>query len=180
VAEQLFASGYEPEGDAVMSATFSGDNRYRYTLMRRWAERGASGDGALWVMLNPSTAGAAEDDPTIRRCIGFSKGFGFRSLTVVNLFAFRATRPRDLWAQEDPVGPDNDPTIALAAREAQTIILAWGASLNATERGRAVVDILRANAFYTQRLVCLGRTKQGGPRHPLYVKSDTKLETFHG
>ncbi len=90
------------------SAVLSECARYRYRLDRAW-ERDDHGLGTVtWVMLNPSTADADVDDPTIRRCIGFSKAWGYNALTVVNLFAWRATSPRDLCAVEDPVGPDNE------------------------------------------------------------------------
>ena len=95
---------------------------YRYTLERTW-------DGGLpcigWIMLNPSTADATQDDPTIRRCIRFSQSWGYGSLIVVNLFAHRATSPKDLFQAESPVGPNNDRYIRYTWALCGSLIAAW-------------------------------------------------------
>jgi hypothetical protein len=134
---------------------------YRYLLHRRWSDAPT----ALFVMLNPSTADDLRDDPTIRRCIGFARRWRLGGLEVVNLYALRATDPRELFAHGAPVGPDNDDAIRDAAARAQTIVVAWGAHA-ARDRARAtrVVEILRGRA-----LGCLGVNAGGTPRHPLYV-----------
>ena len=93
------------KADMERSANFSRCRRYRYALWRRWAP---GDDYGLLVGLNPSTADHRRDDPTIRRCIGFARDWGYSGLCVANLFAFRATYPRDLFAADDPVGPRND------------------------------------------------------------------------
>lgn len=168
-------------GDGIeRSALLSGDHLYRYTLERRWEPRGASGDGALWVMLNPSTADDRVDDATIRRCISFSRGFGFRSLKVVNLFALRATDPDELRKADDPIGPHNDRTLELEAKEAQQVIVAWGAQPTRWRQGRAetVTALLRGSLFYASDLKCLGRTQKGHPKHPLYLPADTELKRY--
>lgn len=164
----------------IREATLSGDGLYRYTLERRWLPRGASGDGALWVMLNPSTADHKVDDPTIRRCISFSRGFGFRSLTVVNLFALRATDPDELRRADDPIGPNNDKALELAAKEAQQVIVAWGAQPTKWRQHRAemVTALLRRSLFYASDLKCLGRTQKGHPKHPLYLPATTELKRY--
>src|SRR5882724_4976365 len=90
--------------DIGNGAVLSDCERYRYALWRRWAERPA----VLFVGLNPSTADALQDDPTIRRCIRFAKAWGYGALYMGNLFAFRATDPRAMKAEADAVGPDND------------------------------------------------------------------------
>lgn len=168
------------EGLAAGTATISDDGRYRYRLTRRWADRGAAGDGLLWVMLNPSTADADRNDATLRRCLGFSRDWGFASLTVVNLYALISTDPAGLWKAEDPVGPDNDAMIALAAQEAQAIVVAWGNNAPHPGRTRTVIDILRANSFYAQRLHCLGKTAEDHPRHPVRLPAATPMEVFLG
>lgn len=148
------------EGDAV----FSDCGRYRYLLTRRWGD----GPAATFVMLNPSTADAATDDPTIRRCIGFAKSWDCGSLNVVNLFAFRATDPRELLAATDPVGPRNDAFLHSYLPDG---VAAWGAHKMASTRARGVV-----RAFVrSSPLWCLGVTKDGHPRHPLYVRADAPL-----
>ena len=90
------------KADMERSANFSRCRRYRYALWRRWAP---GDDYVLLVGLNPSTADHRRDDPTIRRCIGFARDWGYSGLCVANLFAFRATYPRDLFAADDPVAP---------------------------------------------------------------------------
>jgi hypothetical protein len=180
VATEQLSTG---RGDGITRfAQFSYDGRYRYSLARRWAPRGASGDGALWVMLNPSTADQHEDDATIRRCIGFSKAWGMESLMVLNLFALVATDPRELLAATDPVGGDaTDKLLADGAREARAVIVAWGAwGSKFPGRVRQVEELLRSNLFYAQRLRCLGKTANGQPRHPVRLAGDTKLEVFRG
>jgi hypothetical protein len=150
------------------SAFLSPCNTYRYRLGRSWGP----GPADVWIMLNPSTADATLDDPTIRRCIGFSRSWGSGSLVVVNLFALRATDPAELAHHPDPVGLDNDEHIAFAAAGAREhggrIFAAWGAHPMAAERAHAVARLVDPTA-----LLCLGTTKAGAPRHPLYVKGDT-------
>lgn len=140
---------------------------YRYNLWRRWG----SGDICTFIMLNPSTADAHDDDPTIRRCISFAKREECEAIMVMNLFAFRATKPADMEAAEDPIGPENDVQLRdwlrSADRHGWPIIAAWGASKFAEKRGRAVASMCL--------MQCLGTTQSGSPRHPLYVKGDQPL-----
>jgi hypothetical protein len=122
-------------------------------------------------MLNPSTADALVDDPTVRRCAGFTRSWGYSSLAVLNLFALRATDPGELLDAEDPVGPGWNDHLRTAV-EADLVVCAWGASVPFA-RDREVLDMLRGVDLY-----CLGLTKQGYPRHPLYVKGDTKPQLW--
>lgn len=142
------------------SASFDATRTYRYTLGRRIADAGGR---ILWCMLNPSTADENVLDPTIRRCIGFSRGWGFGDLVVVNLFALRSTDPKALIGYPDPVGPANDAAIASEAARADCIMVAWGAHPMAAARARAVVPLF-GSAMHS-----LGVTAAGAPRHPLYV-----------
>lgn len=157
------------------------DGVYRYELTRRWAE----GPVACWVMLNPSTADADIDDPTIRRCIGFTqsweeggRGLEFGGLRVVNLFAFRATKPRKLRSVVDPIGPLNWRYVADAIEDPTTnlVVVAWGSS--APPRCPTVSDVVLAASRAGHRTRCLGTTKAGYPRHPLYVRADQPLEDW--
>lgn len=143
------------------------DGPYRYRLSRKWAE----GDRICFVMLNPSTADASEDDPTIRRCIGFAKALGAGSLEVVNLFALRATDPAELRKHPMPVGPQNMTHLMNAAFEAQMVICAWGAHAFARSRAIAVLDTLRGSGL---KPMCLRQTKSGAPSHPLYLPSSLR------
>lgn len=151
-------------------------SEYRYTLHRSVDPLHGQGFG-LFVMLNPSTADESTDDPTIRRCTGFARRFGWASYRVVNLFAIRATDPAELGALSnrgvDIVGPDNDGLISAITRSGAQLVAAWGASGPSgivAVRVRHLVE-LNAGAEWW----CLGTTRDGSPRHPLYVKGDAPL-----
>ncbi|SMG09693.1 hypothetical protein SAMN06265784_101339 [Paraburkholderia susongensis] len=126
---------------------------------------------ALFVMLNPSTADADLDDPTIRRCRRFVRLWGCRGLVVANLYALRSTDPAMLWKVDDPVGPDNDSILFNLARQYGEVICAWGANAQSERVDRVVGMFREAGA----KLLCLGTTRRGAPRHPLYVSSSTQL-----
>jgi hypothetical protein len=169
-------------------AIISEDGKYRYRL---W--RGFGGDlvrplesteprdkRVVWVMLNPSTADAKEDDPTIRKCIGFSYRWGYGGIDVVNLYGFRATKPGDLWGDKvEPVGPHNDRWImeALKCHWTGKVVVAWGAAggRRADERKQGVAALIR---FQGHTPMCLGVTREGDPRHPLMVSYKTELEVY--
>jgi len=129
------------------------------------------------VMLNPSTADAERDDPTIRRCIALAVREGFGGVEILNLFAFRATVPADLKAAADPVGPDNDRHLRDLFARHGTIVAAWG--MHGMLRGRAE-EIARMAADRGVTLTCLGRTAQGQPRHPLYVRGNSAILPLAG
>ncbi|TMG72243.1 MAG: DUF1643 domain-containing protein [Chloroflexi bacterium] len=149
----------------MSGASFSRDRRYRYRLWRRWD---AARPVVAFVMLNPSTADAARDDPTIRRCIGFARSWGYGRLEVVNLFAYRATDPRSLRHVPDPVGPANLRHLAAATARARLVIAAWGADPSANDAPA------RKRVLSRPELRCLGLTRSGAPRHPLYVPATAR------
>lgn len=157
--------------DLGSSARLSDDGLYRYELLRRWDH----GPVALWIMLNPSTADATMDDPTIRRVAGFCRRWGFGGLHVVNLFAYRTVDPRRLLDVDDPVGPENDTTLARVLLTAPLVVAAWGAHPAAPPRAAAVAE--RASRL-GRDLSCLGVTKDGAPRHPLYMPAASTLEPW--
>lgn len=153
-------------------ARLSDDGVYRWDLLRTW-DIGARQPIDTWIMLNPSTADADDDDPTIRRCIGFSKLWGAGGIRVVNLFALRSVDPNTLRRHPDPIGDHNDAAIARAvcltrASEGRTVV-AWGSHVMAVHRARHVRDLVGGP------LLCLGTTRGNHPRHPLYVRGDTAL-----
>lgn len=156
-----------------MTAIISECGQYRYLLTRPGDSLSEKGT-ALFLMLNPSTADATIDDPTIRRCRNFAKAWGCNGIAVANLYALRATNPEDLWKRADPVGPENDWRLRMLACEYTDIVCAWGANAK-PERVAAVANILTAAGG---RLWCLGTTKDGHPRHPLYVRGDQELLPF--
>jgi len=127
----------------VWSCVFSEDRAHRYILQR--SPLGLGGEGTVaWCMLNPSTADERNDDPTIRRVLGFSEAWGYERAIIVNLFAFRATDPKVMRAAADPIGPNNDAWIMRAALEARETICAWGVHGAYLERDRHVLRMLRA------------------------------------
>lgn len=154
-----------------MSAYLSEDRVYRYSLTRDIAS--LSGDGTVtFIGLNPSTADEMQDDPTIRRCIGFARRWGFARLKMLNLYAYRSTDPKGLRDPDDPVGPENLCTIAKVVGGSDLVICAWGACIAGQTWARDEVLPLIAAPH------CLGLTRQGFPRHPLYVRADTEPQPF--
>lgn len=156
-------------------ATFSECRTWRYALYRRWDE---AKPWCMFVGLNPSTADETEDDPTIRRCIGFAKDWGCGGLIMCNAYAARATKPKNLWLAADPVGPDNDGALLLCARRASLVVVAWGTHAE-SKRVSQVTDVLQQGiADKLMPVYCLGRTKAGCPKHPLYLPKTTRLEAY--
>jgi hypothetical protein len=158
---------YPADVEVRRSARISDCGLYRYSLVRRWELN--SKPPAQFVMLNPSTADADLDDPTIRRCVGFARALGCGGIIVVNLYGFRATKPADLWRAADPVGPDADDFLRVVARrsvsEGAPLIAAWGANAK-PERVREAHEVIASAGAH---LTALGVTKGGAPRHPLYL-----------
>ncbi|KQO98150.1 DUF1643 domain-containing protein [Leifsonia sp. Leaf264] len=144
-----------------VSATAHIDGDYRYTLTRVW-------DPALptmtYVLLNPSTADAVELDPTLRRCVAFAKREGFGGMVILNLYAFRTKDPKVMLAAADPVGPEND---LVFAGVTGTVVAGWGTNADPARVAQAVALLPQLHA--------LGVTKDGHPRHPLYVRGDAPL-----
>ncbi|HXF23295.1 MAG TPA: DUF1643 domain-containing protein [Gemmatimonadaceae bacterium] len=156
--------------ETIKGALFSPDRVYRYVLTRRWDE----GRRQLVVIgLNPSTADETVDDPTIRRCIRFAKDQRCSALVMLNLFALRATDPRAIKSHSDPVGPGNDETLRTYCWGDDVIVVAaWG--VHGAYMGRSG-DVLRLGLPH---LNCWGKTKHGQPRHPLYLRADTPMESL--
>lgn len=166
------------------SAEISECGRYRWWLRRSWTLRDdrwlrVPGRGVCcFVMLNPSTADAERDDPTIRRCIGFAKKWGYDTLSVRNLFPYRATNPKELLTASHVTGGTRGDVELLAAMTANLVVCAWGANVPFSRDKEALA--MFDDQFPGVQLYCLGVTKQGFPRHPLYVKSDAVPLLFPG
>lgn len=164
---------FDIESPMRRAAVISDCGRYRYRLGRAWDD---TLPAATFVMLNPSTADADVDDPTIRRCIGFARTWGCGSLVVVNLYAWRATDPRELLTTDDPVGPNNYAHLTaeamVAADSGAPLVAAWGANAQ-PER---IAQVLALPGM--DRLAALALTKSGQPRHPLYLKADLKPQPW--
>jgi hypothetical protein len=154
---------HHQKGDAASIAEYSDCEAYRYTLTRVWD---AAGQRALFIMLNPSTATELQNDPTVERCERRARALGFGAFRVLNIFAYRATDPRDMRAATDPVGPANDAAILGSLPWADQVICAWGTHGAHLDRGPAVEVMLRGAGA---PLWHLGLSKAGHPKHPLYI-----------
>jgi len=145
----------------MSNALISDCQKYRYWLTRSCENMFPEKGNALFVMLNPSTADASEDDPTIRRCIGFARSWDCNGLTVANLYAYRATKPCDLWK---------------LAKEHGDIVCAWGNNAK-QERVKEFKKIAKESSV---GLWCLGTNNNGSPQHPLFIKADQPLVRWQG
>ena len=153
------------------SAHLSDDGRHRFRLTRRWGDGPALG----WCMCNPSTADHTVDDPTIRRCLGFARAWGYEAIEVVNLWSWRATDPTEVVRNlADAATQETDLVLLEVAGACKTIVVAWGFSGGTPwgkERAQTVLGLLR---HHGAELLCLGRTNNGAPRHPLYIAKNQK------
>ena len=147
------------------NATFSDCRKYRYALSRTWNGKKKT---ILFIGLNPSTADEKIDDPTIRRCINYAQNWGYGSLLMVNLFAYRATMPTELKNVKNPIGNDNDLHIIELSKKVDLSVAAWGNEGSLLNRDKEVKKLI-------PNLKCLKINKSGQPAHPLYQKKDLKL-----
>ena len=163
---------------------FSDDRVYRYTLWRDWDVDAITGSAddlkhpdkfVQFIGLNPSTADEVQDDPTIRRCIGFAKSWGYGALCMTNIFAFRATDPKVMKKTPDAAGHDNEDWILKIAREAGIVVAAWGNDGTHIHQGVTIKHMLKAHGIKVHHL---GLTGTGEPKHPLYLRKDLKPIAF--
>lgn len=145
------------------SAIISECGNYRYELTRKWSDTGT----CVFVGLNPSTADADLDDPTIRRCIGFAKNWGYGKLVMLNAYAYRSTDPKALKTAPYPIGRENNKFLMQWSTKANIIIAAWGTNINIMRQHRCM-ELLGNNVYH------LGLTKNNFPKHPLYLSKNTK------
>lgn len=162
----------EIDASVERGAQFSVGRDYRYVLWRTW--EGVRGH-VMFVGINPSTADEFDDDPTIRRCCGFARRWGYGGFFMLNLFAWRATDPRRLRRNPLPIGPENDDYLRMYAESAGLVVAAWGATAAPWAWRACVVRHLLGD-----NVQCLGLTRAGWPRHPLYVRGDQPLERYDG
>ncbi len=150
------------------NAELSVCGKYRYRLSRIWDDKKPL---VLFIMLNPSTADAEQDDPTIRRCIAFAKNWGYGGFMTGNLFAFRSASPEKLYRKKDPAGELNDRSLLEMAAQCERVVFAWG------EHGSLHQAHQRVRALFPDAW-CLGKNKSGQPKHPLYIRADAELIQF--
>jgi hypothetical protein len=143
------------------SAKLSACRNYRYALWRSWDD---SKPRVMFIGLNPSTADEAQDDPTLRRCMNYAQDWGFGSVCISNLFAFRATEPNDMKNAENPIGSENDKWLMKLVGQSSLIVAAWGNDGSFLDRSAQVRKFL-------PELHCLKLNKSGEPAHPLYQKA---------
>lgn len=163
----------------VTDAVISPCGKYRYSLTRKW---GIGDSKVTWLMFNPSTADAWSDDPTIRKCMGFSMRWGFHQLEVVNLFGFRTTDPKMLRYAKDPFGPGNIRHIIGAVCSSAAVVCAWGCESELhrlRKMGRDPFRAISESIIPKMTLTCLGQSKTGNPYHPLMLPYSTPVNGFN-
>ncbi|WP_299423338.1 DUF1643 domain-containing protein [uncultured Shimia sp.] len=158
--------------DATSSALYSDCETYRYALTRVWDTNATK---VLFIMLNPSKATERQNDPTIERCERRARALGYGGFRAVNIFALRETDPKKMRQHKTPAGPDNDTVVAESCLWADDIIAAWGAHGDHLMRGFEMRDVLKTTG---ETIKCLGLTKAGHPRHPLYISYATQPEIW--
>lgn len=164
----------EPDLSTESGALFSPCRTYRYLLWRTWDSLPMFPDPAdriAFCGLNPSTADENINDPTIRRCIGFAKRWGYRGIVMLNLFGLRSTQPEGLKRTSDPVGPDNDEWLRWASSRVALTVCCWGSFSMAAHRATAAKRLLGDTR-------CLGTNADGQPKHPLYLPNSSELIKF--
>jgi hypothetical protein len=162
---------HHPVAKRARQTIVSPCREYRYCLWREWEPPQAS--YVVFIGLNPSTADATQDDPTLRRCVNYAKRWGYGAVCLLNLFAYRATRPAVMKAHPDPVGVENDYWLHYWASGADLIVAAWGNHGVHRQRDQAIFTRLNRPLF------CLGITKTGQPKHPLYLNANVQPIPFN-
>ena len=150
-------------------ANISKDKIYRYTLSRTWDSTKPT---VLFIELNPSIADENIDDPTITRCINFAKDWGYGTLLMANLFAFRSTYPKEIYLIDDPIGKDNDHYILECVKQSDLIIACWGNNGTYMDREKIIKELV-------PNLYCLQKNKNGTPHHPLRLPRDINPIPFN-
>ena len=151
-------------------ADFSEDRKYRYSLWRAWGEMKPD-RFAVFIGLNPSTADETKDDPTVRRCIGYARDWGYNALYMLNIFAYRATKPEEMLKAKDPIGPDNKTFLMEKTRHAGVVVAGWGAYGAHMDRCYEVRSLIKPLHY-------LKLNKDMSPTHPLYLKKDLKPKAW--
>jgi len=162
----------EHNADGVKSyAIFSDCEKYRYILTRMWDEHKSK---IVFIGLNPSTANEIKNDPTVTRMIKFAKSWRYGSISVCNLFGFRATFPEDLKKAQNPVGKENDELIIKEIKEADKVIAAWGNHGKFKNRSYEMLQQIAGDNLYS-----FGKTNQGEPKHVLYLRNNAEISKYY-
>ncbi len=159
--------------DSHVECVFSPCRKWRYTLPRMWKYfKSTPYKTIMFIGLNPSTADEVKDDPTVRRCIQYAKDWGYDGMYMMNIFAWRDTDPKGMKLQEDPIGVDNDNWLKTISERCEQVVFAWGTHGSHKLRATDVIKMF-PNAY------CLGKNKDGSPKHPLYLKKNLKLIKYN-
>ncbi len=169
---QIVLRTHQHENGWVSSARYSPCEVYRYTLQRVWEPEKPI---IAFIGLNPSTATEVENDPTVRRCIGYAISWGYGGMRMLNAFGLRSTDPKGLKRIDDPVGPGNDTWIKKMTKDSALTVACWGTHAELNSRHQEIVDMFRRA---DRPLHCLGVTKAGFPKHPLYLKQSLTAIPF--
>jgi len=158
----------------VSQCLFSNDRLYRYSLLHAIHPSVEPQRLIAWICLNPSTADENSLDPTLRRIKGFSEAWGYTHFVVLNIFAWRATRPADLKTAHSPVGRNNDRWIKTWTNQAEMTVVGWGEHGSHQGRSKQVTPLLDLSKTF-----CLGINRSGEPKHPLYIAQGVQPTLFH-
>ena len=168
MTEDFVSPMKEPPFYTESNAIFSECKKYRYALWRIWDY---SKDIVTFICLNPSTADQVNNDPTVIRCINYAQDWDYGGMYMMNLFAYRATKSKDMMMAIDPVGPANDRWLKEIGHKSSIVIAAWGVCGGYRDRDREVIKLIG-------NLYCLILTKEKYPGHPLYLKGDLRPKVF--
>ncbi len=157
-------------GEGVSGAIFSPDRLYRYVLWRFWSDS----PRVLFIGLNPSTANELQNDPTIRRCIGFAQEWGYGGMFFCNLYSYVSTDPR-LLSSEEALHRANIPAINMATKLVVLTVAAWGDGVELVKNGQSVAEHITK---IIEPSLCFGLTQKGNPKHPLYLPNDVELVSY--
>lgn len=152
----------------ISDAVISEDKKYRYLLTRIWD---TTKPMVNFIGLNPSTADQVDNDPTMRRCIAFAKSWGYGGIFMTNLFAYRTAYPAELMKADDPVGRENNKYLLKIENKVDEVVFAWGAGGTFLNRNKEVLRLITKGHY-------IALTKEGHPRHPLYLKGDLTLKKY--
>ena len=176
MTRQLLFKGIE---ETATDAVFSPCRRYRFALMRRWADGDWFGEveGGLlnFIGVNGSTADELLNDPTVERMERRARSWGFGCLIVTNLFGWRSTNPKVLKTVDDPVGEQNDAAILEWAKRSKLVLCGWGLNGKLHRRDEKVMAMFAREKITTH---CLRLCNDGSPEHPLYIPYSTKPKPY--
>jgi hypothetical protein len=164
-------------GSGKAGATFDETRKFRYTLWRNWSQTLYVPERCAFIGLNPSTADEHQLDPTVTRCVNWSKEWGFGGMAMLNLFAYRATDPTDMKKHPSPCGLDNCDAIRNVVNSASRVVLCWGNHGTHMDRAQYVTSEL-LKGVDRDRIFTFGTNLNGEPKHPLYLRGDTPLELW--